>query len=78
MNRECDEFGSEKALKIAKAHVEKYYSVVGIIEKWQESLQLLEHYVPSYFQSICVTVLSTPAQCAGVSKYAKRMRKASL
>ena len=51
MSVECDKFASQKALKIAKAHVEKYYAVVGILERWEESLQLFEHYVPAYFRN---------------------------
>ena len=32
-------------------NVEKYYAVVGIMERWQESLELFEHFVPSYFEN---------------------------
>ena len=42
MNSKCNNFASEEALKIAKTNVEKYYAVVGILERWQDSLQLLE------------------------------------
>ena len=42
MSSKCENFESEEALKIAKTNVEKYYAVVGILERWQESLQLLE------------------------------------
>ena len=42
MSSKCNNFASEEALKMAKTNVEKYYAVVGILERWQESLQLLE------------------------------------
>ena len=42
MSSKCNNFASEEALKIAKTNVEKYYAVVGILERWQDSLQLLE------------------------------------
>ena len=49
MAPECDKAESEEALKRAKSNVEKYFAVVGILEMWQESLQVMEHYVPRYF-----------------------------
>ena len=51
MSDDCDSFESSSALKIAKNNVEKYFAVVGIMERWQESLQLFEHYVPAYFRN---------------------------
>ena len=47
---ECDEFGSEAALSIAKRNVEKYFAVVGVLESLDKSLEVLEHYVPRFFQ----------------------------
>ena len=52
MKDECEEFESKSALKIAKNNVEKYFAVVGILEKWQESLNLFEHFVPAYFKNV--------------------------
>ena len=49
---ECDIFDSRKALEIAKYNVENYYSVVGILEKWQETLQVFESYIPTYFKDV--------------------------
>jgi len=49
---ECDIFDSRKALEIAKYNVENYYSVVGILEKWQETLQVFESYLPAYFKDV--------------------------
>ena len=51
MSDKCDQFENKIALKIAKNNVEKYYAVVGILERWQESLQLFEYYVPAYFKN---------------------------
>ena len=51
MKPECDIFGSEDGLKLAKSNVEKYYSVVGILEKWNESLEVMEHYIPRFFKN---------------------------
>ena len=47
---ECDEFGSEAALSIAKRNVEKYFAVVGVLELLDLSLEVLENYVPRFFQ----------------------------
>ena len=51
MDQECDSFGSLKALALAKRNVEKYYAVVGVLEKMQESLEVLENYVPAFFKN---------------------------
>ena len=48
----CNWWESREALERAKENVERYYSVVGILEKWNESLELFEHYVPRYFAGI--------------------------
>ena len=50
MDPVCDIFGSPEALKIAKANVERYYSVVGVLEKFNETLEVLENYVPAFFK----------------------------
>lgn len=46
----CDVFGSREALELAKSNVEKYYSVVGVLELWNETLETLEHYIPFFFK----------------------------
>ena len=51
MSYDCENFESHSALRIAKNNVEKYFAVVGVMERWQESLQLFEHYVPAYFKN---------------------------
>ena len=48
----CNSFGSREALELAKQNVEKYYSVVGVLEKWTESLQVFEKYVPFYLNGL--------------------------
>ena len=48
---ECNKFESEIALKIAKNNVEKYFAVVGIIERYEETLKLFEYYVPAFFKN---------------------------
>ena len=35
---------------MAKLNVEKYYSVVGILENMDETIRVLESYVPAYFE----------------------------
>ena len=52
MDPECDIFGSPKALEITKSNVERYYAVVGVLEKWQDTLKVLEHYVPLFFKDV--------------------------
>ena len=47
---ECDKFGSEAALYMAKRNVERYFAVVGILELLDKSLEVLEHYVPRFFE----------------------------
>lgn len=49
MYEECDIFGSQIALKRAKENVEKYFAVVGVVELMNESLAVLENYVPFFF-----------------------------
>ena len=50
MSPDCDIFGSVKALEIAKKNVDQYFAVVGVLEQMQESLQVLENYVPAFFK----------------------------
>ena len=47
---ECNEFESAHALATAKANVEKYFAVVGVLEWLDKSLHVLENYVPKYFK----------------------------
>ena len=46
----CRQFDSPKALLRAKYNVEKYYPVVGVLEKFNETLRVLEEVMPQYFK----------------------------
>ena len=46
---DCQYFGHEKALQLAMRNVDKYYSVVGILEEMQWTLPVLESFLPVYF-----------------------------
>ena len=37
-------------MSIAQRNVEKYFAVVGVLEFLDQSLEVLEHYVPRFFQ----------------------------
>ena len=37
-------------LTLAKHNVERYYAVVGVLEKWKETMEVLEAYVPAYYK----------------------------
>ena len=39
------------AIQRAKFTIEKYYSVVGVLEQWNETLTALEKFVPKFFRS---------------------------
>ena len=55
----CDVFGSREALELAKSNVEKYYSVVGVLELWNETLETLEHYIPFFFKDAANKISTT-------------------
>lgn len=40
------------ALQIAKENVEKYYSVVGVLEEFNTTLQVIEFKIPYFFKGI--------------------------
>ena len=48
---ECEKFESKIALRIAKNNVEKYFAVVGIVERFEETIKLFEYYVPAFFRN---------------------------
>ncbi|CAL4060129.1 unnamed protein product, partial [Meganyctiphanes norvegica] len=54
---ECRVVGSRWALQQAKENVERYYSVVGLLEEMLLSLQVLQSYIPRFFNN--VTHIST-------------------
>ena len=46
------EFESEWALRKAKENVEKWYPVVGVIERLNQTLMVMEKMVPNFFGGI--------------------------
>ena len=49
MHHDCNFFESERALRRAKANVDKHYAVVAVLEQLEKSLQVLEEFIPRYF-----------------------------
>ena len=47
----CNSFNKNSYVYL-ELQVEKYYSVVGILEKWNESLEVMEHYIPRFFTNV--------------------------
>ncbi|TRY77290.1 hypothetical protein TCAL_00102 [Tigriopus californicus] len=45
----CTEFNSKDALERAKANVDQFYSVVGVVERMNDTLTVLEHELPMVF-----------------------------
>ncbi len=43
---ECTYFGSRQALARAIANVERHFSVVGVLERMRESLDVMREFVP--------------------------------
>jgi len=43
---------NEKALKQAKANVDRYFKVVGVLENLNETLAVLETRIPRYFDGL--------------------------
>jgi len=43
-------FNSEGALERAKRSVERHYAVVGVLEDFNVTLTVFEHYVPRFFR----------------------------
>ena len=46
----CAKFNSKEALERAKANVAAHYTVVGVTEMWDESLQVMEELLPFFFK----------------------------
>ena len=46
---ECLYFEEPEALARAKANVERYYAVVGVLEQFDESIRVMEAYAPRFF-----------------------------
>lgn len=52
MGDECDVFESRAALETAKANVERWFGVVGVLEEMEKSLAVFEAYIPRYFAGV--------------------------
>lgn len=50
MDDECAKFNSVEAMQRAKANVERYYAVVGVLEEMNKTLAVLENYIPRFFE----------------------------
>ena len=61
----CLTIGSRDALARAKANIEKHYPVVGVLERFRETLQLLEEKLPLFYKG---AVLLYFEQMAGKRK----------
>ena len=48
---DCRVFASQKTTQRAKENIEKYYTVVGILEEITESLVVFERFIPQYFKN---------------------------
>ena len=46
----CNNFNSERAMMAAMRRVEEKYTVVGVTELWEETLEVLEHLLPAFFK----------------------------
>lgn len=50
-NPDCISFNSKTALNIAKQNVEQFYSVVGVLEQLDKSIDIIEAYIPKFYKS---------------------------
>ena len=48
----CRRLGDRKALEQAKQNMERYYSVVGVLEELNQTLSVLEHLMPQFFDGV--------------------------
>ena len=46
----CTAFNSRRAMGEAKKNVELGFPVVGVVELWEETLEVLEHMLPAFFR----------------------------
>ena len=44
-------FNTDVALRKAKDNVEKHYAVVGVLEDFNKTLAVFEHYIPEIFRN---------------------------
>lgn len=55
----CLKHGEPYALQKAKFHAEYEYSVIGVLEEWNTTLAVLEHYLPTFFNGATQRYFST-------------------
>ena len=65
---ECTLFGNADALKLAKSNVEKYYAVVGVLESMEETLRVLEQFVPDFFDGAVKVYRASPRKKTNENK----------
>ena len=46
----CGKFNNRDVMEAAKANVADHYAVVGVLEMWDETLEVLEHKLPFFFK----------------------------
>ncbi len=68
----CAEFNSERALRQAKENVERYYSVVGVIEEVNKTLAVLEAAIPEVFSGTAHKLFGAEGRPVGRSRSAGR------
>ena len=62
-------FNTEAALRSAKDNVEKHYAVVGVLEDFNKTLTVLEHYIPRFFKGALDLYLSKVAFSTTFTNY---------
>ncbi|KAK7077755.1 hypothetical protein SK128_021164 [Halocaridina rubra] len=55
----CMKHGNRYALQKAKFHAEFEYSVIGVLEEWNKTISVLEHFIPSFFKGATQRYYST-------------------
>ena len=53
----CKVVGNTDALQRAKENVEKFYPVVGVLEHFEQSLQLYQRVLPQFFAGVVRVIL---------------------
>ena len=51
-------FNNQMVLQTSKANVAKHYAVVGVLEMWDETLEVMENTLPFFFSGKCMRYLN--------------------
>ena len=51
-------FNNQMVLETSKANVAKHYAVVGVLEMWDETLEVMENTLPFFFSGKCMRYLN--------------------